>query len=81
MISMFGNWHKSQVDILEWEPEQRKLTIRNAPDPNPNVYHERFGEFIFEEDFNSYTWKGENKYGDPLNPGIWRYLEKGKRVP
>ena len=80
MVSMFSNWHKVQYDLLDWDPETRKLTISHAPDPNSEVYHERFGEMTFTDDFSSYEWKGENKYGDPEDPGIWRYLEKGKRT-
>ena len=79
MISMFSNWHKVQKDILEWDAENRKLTIRHG-DTDPNEYHERFGEMTFAEDFSEYEWKGENKYGDRENPGIWRYVEKGKRI-
>lgn len=78
MISMFSNWYKTQFDILEWDREKRKLTIRNKPD-SETEFHERFGEIIFSEDFSEYTWKGENKYGDPNNPSIWKYIEKGFR--
>ncbi|NAY91917.1 hypothetical protein GTQ34_08305 [Muricauda sp. JGD-17] len=80
MVSMFSNWHKVQFDLLDWNPETRKLTIRHAPDPSSEEYHERFGEMIFSDDFSSYEWKGENKYGDPDDPGIWRYVEKGVRA-
>ena len=75
MVSMFSNWHKTQFDILDWDSEKRKLTIRS----NPGNFPERFGEIIFSEDFNGYTWEGENKYGDPNNPSIWKYIEKGFR--
>ena len=78
MVSMFSNWQKTQFDILEWDSEQRKLTIRNKPD-SESGFHERFGEIVFSKDFNEYIWKGENKYGDPNNPSIWRYIEKGSR--
>ncbi len=78
MVSMFSNWHETQFDILEWDLEKRKLTIRNIPD-RESRFTERFGEFIFSKDFNTYTWKGENKYGDPNNPSIWKYVEKGVR--
>ena len=78
MVSMFSNWHKTQFDILEWDPPKRKLTIRNRPD-RESEFSERFGELIFSEDFNTYTWKGENKYGDPNNPSVWKYIEKGVR--
>ena len=81
MVSMFGNWHKVQFDILEWDATARKLTIRSGQDPSgPDEYHERYGELIFEADFSAYTWNGENKYGDPADPGIWTYVEKGRRV-
>ena len=78
MISMFSNWYKTQFDILDWDSDKRKLTIRNKPD-HESEYHERYGELIFSKDFNEYTWKGENKYGDPDNPNIWKYIEKGSR--
>ena len=79
MVSMFSNWYKTQFDILEWDANSRKLTIRNKPDSEAE-YHERFGEIIFSKDFKEYTWKGENKYGDPNDPGVWRYMEKGVKV-
>lgn len=79
MVSMFSNWHKTQFDILVWDSELRKLTIRNKPD-SENELPKRFGEIIFSEDFDEYIWKGENKYGDPNNPSIWRYIEKGFRI-
>lgn len=79
MVSMFSNWYKTQFDILDWDSEQRKLTIRNKPG-SETEFHERFGEIIFSEDFDEYVWKGENKYGDPNNPGIWKYIEKGRRI-
>jgi len=75
---MFGNWHKVQFDILEWNSEKRELSIRNAHDPNSDEYHERYGVIQFVEGFTSYTWKGENKYGDPDSPSIWKYTEIGK---
>ncbi|MEM7087272.1 MAG: hypothetical protein AAF489_13875 [Bacteroidota bacterium] len=78
MISMFSNWHETQSDILEWDPENRKLTIRNMPN-RESRFTERFGELIFNENFNEYTWTGENKYGDANNPSIWKYIEKGVR--
>lgn len=78
MVSMFSNWHKTQFDILDWNSEKRKLTIRNKPD-SESGFREGFGEIIFTKDFNEYTWKGENKYGDPNNPSIWKYIEKGFR--
>ena len=78
MVSMFSNWYKTQFDILDWDSEKRTLTIRNKPD-SESGFHERFGEMVFSEDFNEYTWVGENKYGDPNNPSIWRYIEKGQR--
>lgn len=78
MVSMFSNWYKTQFDILDWNSEKRKLTIRNKPD-SESGFHERFGEIIFSKDFNEYTWKGENKYGAPNNPSIWKYIEKGFR--
>lgn len=80
MLSMFGNWHKVQFDILSWDPGHRTLTIRSGGDPGSREFHERFGEITFDENFSQYEWKGENKYGDPKNPGIWKYVEKGKRV-
>ncbi len=80
MTSMFSNWHKVQNDVLDWDAKNRKLTIRNGVDASEEEYHERFGEIIFDEDFNGYIWTGENKYGDPENPGVWRYVEKGSRI-
>lgn len=80
MVSLFGNWHKIQFDILTWDPLQRKLTLQNGTDPGSNEYHERFGEITFDENFSQYEWRGENKNGDPTNPGIWKYVEKGWRV-
>jgi len=80
MVSMFSNWHKIQFDILHWDFEQRKLTVRNGVEPNSNEYHERYGELIFNDNFNEYVWKGQNKYGNPDKPSIWEYVEKGVRV-
>ena len=79
MVSMFSNWHKAQFDILIWEPKERKLIIKNGTDPNADEYHERYGEMVFNEDFDEYVWIGENKYGDRNNPSIWKYVEKGWR--
>jgi hypothetical protein len=79
MVSMFSNWYKTQFDILVWDQENRKLTIRNKPD-SEDEYHERFGEIVFSEDFLSYEWKGENKYGDRNKPSIWKYVEVGKKL-
>ena len=78
MTSMFSNWYKVQLDILSWNPEKRTLTIVN--NPNDGKFPERFGELVFSKDFKSYVWKGENKYGDPNKPSIWRYTETGKRI-
>ena len=78
MVSMFSNWYKTQMDILEWDEQTRTLTIRNKP--NTEEYHERLGQMVFNEDFNAYTWTGENKYGNPDDPGIWKYVEKGTRI-
>lgn len=78
MVSFFSNWHKAQFDVLSWDSTTRSLTIKGSGDEEE--YHERLGVMVFEEDFNSYTWTGENKYGDPENPSIWRYVEKGKRL-
>ncbi|GAA4277937.1 hypothetical protein [Aquimarina mytili] len=80
MVSMFSNWPKILFDILHWDPKKRKLIIQNDKDQNKGEYHERYGEIIFEEDFNTYTWTGQNKYGDPKNPSIWKYIEKGSRI-
>ncbi len=80
MVSMFSNWHKVQFDMLYWDAENRELTIRNAVDLNSTEYHERFGVMTFNENLNGYIWKGENKYGDAKNPGIWRYIEKGQKI-
>ena len=79
MTSMFSNWLKVLFDILLWDAEQRKLTIRNAKDPNSDEFHERFGELIFNHDLSTYVWKGQNKYGDPDKPSIWKYVEKGAK--
>ncbi len=79
MVSMFSNWYKTQLDVLVWDKEQRKLTIRNKPD-SESEFHERYGEIVFNEDFDEYTWTGENKYGDSNNPSIWKYIEKGLRT-
>lgn len=78
MTSMFSNWYKVQSDILEWNAKKRTLTIRNKP--MGGEFHERLGKMIFDKNFKSYVWKGENKYGDPNKPGIWRYIEKGTRT-
>jgi len=80
MVSMFSNWHEVLVDILIWDSTKRKLTIRNNVDLNSDEYHERYGEIIFDENFKSYIWTGENKNGDPNNPSIWKYVEKGSRI-
>ncbi|MEQ8627558.1 hypothetical protein [Ekhidna sp.] len=80
MVSMFSNWHKIQFDILSWDKAKRTLTVQSGGDPGSNEYHERFGEIVFDEDFNGYIWNGENKYGEKENPKIWMYLEKGTRV-
>lgn len=80
MISFFSNWHNVLFDILDWDSENRKLTIKNKKDPNSNEYHERFGEILFDESFNKYIWKGQNKYGNPNDPSIWNYIEKGHRT-
>ncbi|MEM7380222.1 MAG: hypothetical protein AAF361_03375 [Bacteroidota bacterium] len=79
MVSMFSNWYKTQFDILDWNSEERKLTIRNRPSTE-SEFHERLGEIVFDKNFDTYTWKGENKYGDRNDPSIWRYIETGKRV-
>ena len=78
MVSVYSNWPKVETDFLVWDEGENKLTIRNKPDSNE--FHERFGEILFKKDLESYTWKGENKYGDPENPSIWKYLETGKRI-
>lgn len=78
MTSMFSNWHKVQSDILEWDAKSRTLTIRN--NPAVSKFPIRYGKMVFSKDFKSYVWKGENKSGDPSNPSIWRYIEKGKRT-
>lgn len=80
MVSMFSNWHKIQFDLLYWDPENRTLTIKHGEHPNSEEYHERFGELVFAEDFKSYIWTGQNKYGDREKPSIWNYIEKGSRV-
>ena len=77
MVSMFSNWHKIQLDILSWDQHTRTLTIVNKADYEE--FPERFGQLVFAEDYRSYEWKGENKYGDVDNPSIWRYVEKGKK--
>lgn len=79
MVSMFSNWYKTQLDILEWNEYTRTLTIRHQPN-SETEFHERFGELVFAEDFKGYVWKGENKYGDTNNPGIWKYIEEGKKI-
>ena len=80
MLSMFSNWHEVLFDILIWDSTKRKLTIRNKVDSNSDEFHERYGEIIFDENFNEYLWVGENKYGDSNNPSIWKYVEKGLRI-
>ncbi|GAB4243967.1 MAG: hypothetical protein Tsb0034_21990 [Ekhidna sp.] len=80
MISMFSNWHKIQFDILKWDKKKRTLTITSGGDPGSEEYHERYGVITFQADYNSYVWKGQNKYGDPENPGIWVYTETGARL-
>jgi len=79
MVSMFSNWYKTLLDIIVWDSKQKMLTIRNKPGSD-NEFPERFGEIIFNENFDEYTWKGENKYGDPDKPSIWKYVEKGIRI-
>ena len=80
MISMFGNWHKIQHDVLKWDPQKRTLTIRNGQDlGNNEEFHERLGHMTFNEGFTEYVWTGENKYGDPENPKSWKYTEVGIR--
>lgn len=79
MVSMFSNWPKVQFDILTWEPNARKLIIKSGGDPNSDDYHDRYGELVFDKDFNAYTWIGENKYGDRENPNVWKYKELGSR--
>ena len=78
MVSMFSNWYKTQFDILEWDSAKRTLTIRNKPE-SESEFHERLGQITFSENFNEYTWRGENKYGDPNNPSVWKYIETGFR--
>ena len=80
MVSMYSNWHKVQFDILTWDIGSRQLIIRNGVAANSDEYHERYGEIVFDENFNNYIWKGENKYGDRDDPGIWKYIEKGLRI-
>jgi len=80
MASMYSNWDKILLDILHWDIEQRKLTIRNGKETNSHGYHERYGALIFNEDFSGYVWEGQNKYGDPEKPKIWTYVEKGTRI-
>ncbi len=80
MVSIYSNWHIMLFDILHWDLEQRTLTIRNNKQRSTNEYSERFGKIVFEEDYNAYTWKGKNKYGDPNKPSIWNYIEKGTRI-
>ncbi len=80
MVSMFSSYHEVLVDILIWNSTERKLIIRNNAESGPDEFHERYGEIIFDENFNEYIWKGENKYGDENKPSIWKYIEKGLRT-
>lgn len=80
MVSIYSNWHKVQFDIIHWDFYNRKLTVKNGIDPSSREYYERFGEIIFDEDFNSYIWNGKNKYGNPKKPNVWNYIEKGTRI-
>ncbi len=80
MVSIFSNWHEVLLDTLHWNAKKRKLTIRNDVERKTDEYHERFGEIIFDRNFNKYTWIGENKSGDPDKPSIWKYTEKGVRI-
>lgn len=80
MISMFGNWHKVQYDILEWDQAQRTIIFRSGGDPGNDEYHDRYGEMVFNETFTEYVWTGINKSGDPTEPNIWEYEESGRRV-
>ncbi|WP_370090118.1 hypothetical protein [Ekhidna sp.] len=80
MISMFSNWYKMQFDKLNWDSNNRILIIQSGGDPGSNEYHDRYGELVFDEDFNGYVWNGRNKYGDESNPSIWEYVEKGTKV-
>ncbi|MEM9548067.1 MAG: hypothetical protein AAGA77_18950 [Bacteroidota bacterium] len=79
MISMFSNWYKTQFDVLTWNEEDRTLVIQHKEGMDEE-YHERYGEMTFSEDFKNYTWKGENRYGDPNDLGIWRYVETGQKI-
>jgi len=78
MVSIYSNWPKVQFDILTWNSKKRILTIKNKNEVNE--YHERFGEIVFNENFNEYIWVGENKYGDSNKPSVWKYEEKGIRI-
>lgn len=80
MVSMFSNWHKVQFDVLTWESRERKIIIKSTIHPDSEEYHERYGEILFGDDFESYVWTGVNKYGDPKKPGVWEYTEKGRRI-
>lgn len=79
MVSMFGNWHKVQFDILIWDRDSRKLTLRHG-ESIAEEFQDRFGEIIFNESFNQYIWTGENKHGDPANPSVWSYIETGIKL-
>lgn len=76
MISMFGNWYKTQFDILTWNKKERKLTFKNHPSCE-GEYHNRVGEMVFNKNFNEYVWIGENRYKEESN--IWKYHEVGKK--
>lgn len=78
MISIYSNWPKIEFDILFWNADGRTLIIKNKKDPS--VYHERYGQIVFDESFNFYEWKGENRYGDENDPSIWKYIENGKKL-
>ncbi len=78
MVSMFSNWPKTQLDILTWNADDRTLTI--VHNPQLEEFPQRFGQLVFSDDYQSYEWRGENKYGDPDEPSIWKYLEVGQKI-
>ncbi len=79
MVSIFSNWYKIQYDRLSWDADSRRLTILSGSDPGSDDYHERKGELQFNEDFSAYEWKGVNKSGNPDDPSIWEYTERGRK--
>jgi hypothetical protein len=77
MISIYGNYPKSRTEIMEWDKNNRKLTLKSKP--SEDEYSDRAGVIQFNDDFTEYIWTGSNKSGDPQKPRIFEYEEVGKK--